>query len=133
MTEDKAAQMSVAAFLAMHIDMSDKSQKDIAREMGYECANMITMLKQGLTKVPLNKVGVLANALGIDAAGFLRMVMAEYMPDTLAAVEEVLQGPMLSANEFHAIRELRRISSGSDPAVVVYAGSQGLTMAVPER
>lgn len=120
MNQPNDNRLTVAQFLAQQIDSSSKSQKQIAAEIGYECVNMVTMLKQGLTKVPLNKVGPIAQALGIDAAEFLRMVMGEYMPNTLAAVEEILKGPMLSKGEIRLIQDLRRISkdTGAEPVVV---------------
>lgn len=109
--------ITVAQFLSEQIDRSGKTQKQIAEESGFDCANMITMMKQGLSKVPLNRVGAIARALDIDAAEFMRMVMAEYMPCTLAAIEEIL--PMLSESERRLIRTLRRIrkDTGAEPAV----------------
>lgn len=117
MEQTSDSRITVAQFLAQQIDDSSKLQKEIAAEIGYDCANMVTMLKQGITKVPLNKVGPIAKALEIDAAEFLRMVMAEYMPETLAAVEEIL--PMLSRSERQVIQALRRIKSDSNADPVV--------------
>jgi hypothetical protein len=115
--QSKETRVTVAQFLTQHIDACGRTQKEIAAEVGYDCANMITMMKQGMTKVPLNKVGPLARALGIASADFLHMVMAEYMPDTLAAVGEIL--PVLSRSERQVIQALRRIRNESNAEPVV--------------
>lgn len=56
---------SVAQYLTYHINNSDKTQRQIALEIGYTKANIITMFKQGLTKLPLEKIGPLAKGLEI--------------------------------------------------------------------
>ena len=53
----------VARFIAARILDIGKSQKDIAREVGFESANVITMIKQGATKLPLSRVSAMAKAL----------------------------------------------------------------------
>ena len=58
------AGMSVAEFIAAQIAMSDKTQREIALALGYDKPNIITMFKQGLTKIPLNKVAPLARVGG---------------------------------------------------------------------
>ena len=52
----------VARFIAARILDIGKSQKDIAREVGFESANVITMIKQGATKLPLSRVVSLRQA-----------------------------------------------------------------------
>jgi len=49
--------LTVAQYLTMKIDESGKTQREIATEVGYDAANVITMFKQGSTKLPLNTVG----------------------------------------------------------------------------
>ena len=107
--------LSVAEYLAQQIVLSGKSQKDIAREVGYEKPNVITMMKQGATKIPIVKVGPLARALDVDPAYFLRLVLSEYMPETWAAIEETLDGTILTRNELLLIREYRRRTGNTDP------------------
>lgn len=74
------------------------------------------MFKQGKTKIPINKAGPLAKAVGADPAHFVRIAMQEYMPDALAAVEEHL-GLMLSTNERHLIEAFREATDGPDPQI----------------
>ena len=114
--------ISVATFLSQRIDGSGKSQREIAAELGYEHPNIITMFKQGLTKIPLRKVGPLANALEIDPAHFLRLVMREYMPETWGALEEIMNGALLSKNEQEMLACFRRLTGDTDPPAVMIGG-----------
>ena len=88
---------NVAEYLSAQIDMCGKSQKEIADELGYTKPNIITMFKQGITKVPVHKAPALAKAIGINEAKFLRMVMGEYMPEALKAVELHLSGLLVES------------------------------------
>jgi plasmid maintenance system antidote protein VapI len=83
--------------IAEHIDKlivrSSKTQREIALEIGYERPNIITMFKQGRTKVPIEVVPRLAKALDEDPAFLLRMALREYMPEVLKVIEEHLPAP----------------------------------------
>ena len=59
---------SVAEFIADRLAAIDKTQRQVATECGLENANVITMFKQGATKLPLNRIGPLAKALEVDPA-----------------------------------------------------------------
>jgi transcriptional regulator with XRE-family HTH domain len=110
---------TVAEFITRHIKTSGKSQVEIARELGYPKPNIITMFKQGKTPIPLSKVGALAKSLGIDPALLLKKVMGEYMPDTLAALQSVLDGLLLTPNERELIASYRQVAAGKDVTAVV--------------
>lgn len=114
--------MTVAEMLSDAISRCGKTQREIAEELGYDNPNIITMFKQGHTKLPLKIVGQFARAVGIDPAYFLRVVLLEYMPDTLEAVEQVSGGLVLSDTERALIREYRSMTHERDlPACVVAA------------
>lgn len=110
---------SVAEFITRHIHVSGKSQVEIASELGYDKPNIITMFKQGRTRIPLNKVGPLAKALGIDPALLLKKIMGEYMPETFAALQSVLDGLQLTQNELELIAAYRQTTKGKDVSAVV--------------
>src|SRR6056297_3865375 len=56
---------------------SKKSQIEIATEAGYVNPNMITMIKQGSTKVALDRVPALARALECDPAYLMRLSLEQ--------------------------------------------------------
>lgn len=110
---------TVAGFITHQIRASGKSQAEIASELGYPNQNIITMFKQGRTRIPLDKVGPLAKALEIDPALFLKKVMGEYMPETLAALQGVLDGLQLTQNERELIAAYRETTRGRDVSAVI--------------
>jgi hypothetical protein len=90
---------TVAEFISEQIDKSAKTQFEISREAGFETPNLITMLKQGKTKIPINRVYSLAVALDIKPRHLLRMVLEEYLPETLLAIEASWGELLLSPDE----------------------------------
>jgi transcriptional regulator with XRE-family HTH domain len=73
---------------------SGKTQREVATEIGYENPNIITMFKQGRTRVPLNVVGPLAEALEVSPAYLMKVALSEYAPDTYAAIQDALGRPV---------------------------------------
>lgn len=99
---------NVAEYLMGQINLSGKSQAEIAREVGFAMPNMITMLKKNLTKLPIDKVGKMSKALGIDPVHLYKMCMSEYYPDTWVVVQGFLSQPLLTANELELIEVVRQ-------------------------
>lgn len=105
---------SVADYISSQINACGKSQIQIAKEVGFEKPNVITMIKQGKTKVPVSKIGSMAKALEVDPIFFLKICMQEYMPDFLDTVVAITEQPIITANELELIKAVRAIS-GDDP------------------
>lgn len=103
----KPKKITVAEYITHQIAASDVAQKDIAAALGYEKPNVITMIKQGKCKLPLNKVGPLAKVLNVDPVHLLRMVMAEYMPDTWQSIQDLVGQSLVSKNELAIIEIIR--------------------------
>lgn len=98
---------TVAQYLTLLINNSEKTQRQIAQEIGYTKPNIITMFKQGLTKLPLEKIGPLAKALEIAPDDLFFKVMSEYMPETFEALSPFLCGQMLSKEELQLLDNYR--------------------------
>lgn len=96
----------VAKFIASRIVETGKSQVDIAREAGFNKPNIITMIKQGSTKLPLDKVGPMARALECAPTQLLALTMSEYEPETWQAIAPFL-GEFLTPKEAAVISALR--------------------------
>jgi transcriptional regulator with XRE-family HTH domain len=110
---------SVAEFIADKLASTDKTQKEIAQECGFEHPNVISMFKTGMTKLPINRISALANAIDADPVYLLRLVMLEYMPDTWGAVEDIMQSTLLTANELALVRAFRDVTADSDAVATV--------------
>jgi len=106
-----APQLSVTQFLSGAISLSGKTQRAIAEDLGYDNPNIVTLFKQGKTKVPVNKVPALARSLGVDPVKLLRLVMREYMPDTWEVLDSLL-GASLVSEEEHALLKLVDSATG---------------------
>jgi hypothetical protein len=110
---------TVAEFLADQIVVIDKTQRDIATECGFDHPNIITMFKNGQTKLPINRIAPLARALNVDSAYLLRLVMLEYLPDTWEVIENIMQSTVLTANELSMVRAFREVTGDNDAVPVV--------------
>jgi transcriptional regulator with XRE-family HTH domain len=108
------SKITVAQYLSQQIALSPLSQREIAERAGYTKPNILTMFKQGDTKVPVNKVPALAKALGVDSMHMLRIVLEEYMPEAWAAMESIL-GKHTVTDEEMSIIELVRQESRAVP------------------
>ena len=105
--------ITVAKFIAQQIDRGGRLQEDIASDCGFMNRNMISMIKNGVTKLPLSKIGVLARALDIDPTYLLRLALQEYMPEAWAVFEEVLgRSPFVTKSELDLLDLVRHRSQG---------------------
>jgi hypothetical protein len=112
-----ALRPTVADYLADRIAVSRRTQKEIAESCGFDKPNIITMFKQGKSKLPVGRVGKMARALDVDPIYLYALVMSEYEPETWATIaSEVLRGPLLTRNEIE-ILQIVRSSSVPNPKV----------------
>ena len=121
---------SVAEFIADRLAAIDKTQRQVATECGLENANVITMFKQGATKLPLNRIGPLAKALEVDPAHLLRLAMREYLPDTWDSIENAMQSTLMTANELELIRAYRAATGDDDSVATVIKGDAVIAIVV---
>lgn len=108
--------LSVAEYLEWAIYESGKTQREIAEEVGYDKPNIITMFKQGLTKLPLEKVPVMAKALGVSRRYLMILALREYSPRLLGVIEETF-GLQVTDNEEAIIKLIRTLTDGGDPGI----------------
>jgi len=86
-----------ATMLSKAIDASGLTQRDIADRVGLKHANLISMMKQGVTRVPLNRIPALAQTLGLDESRFLLLAIEEYHPGVHEVLCDVLGLPLTNA------------------------------------
>jgi len=104
---------TVAEFLAWAIRRSGKTQREVARDVGYPKPNVVSMMKTGETRLPLERVPAFARALEIDAAFLMRMALQEYHPELYQVLIETLGKP-LTANERAIVECYRRVAPHDD-------------------
>ncbi|MBE0624229.1 MAG: hypothetical protein IH606_05385 [Burkholderiales bacterium] len=110
---------TVAKYLEGIINTGAKSQIDIAADCGWPKPNMVCMVKQGVTRLPLDKVGPLAKSLDIDPIYLLRLTMQEYVPETFAAIEAAIGTTILTEKERRLVEKYRTFTADTDADVVM--------------
>jgi hypothetical protein len=74
--------------------------------------NLITMFKQGTTRLPLEKVPAFATSLDVDQAELMRLWLATYEPEALAVIDQVL-GTLIMPHEKQWLSGIR-LAYGND-------------------
>lgn len=91
-----------------------KTQAQVAKEAGFPHPNMVSMIKTGKARLPLERIPALAEALEIDAALLFRLALAENWPGYEHVVLRIF-GDVLTTNEREMIVFIRHITGGSIP------------------
>ena len=125
--------MTVAQYLNTKINESGKTQKEIATEIGYDSPNVITMFKQGLTKLPMNTIGPIARALEVDPVYLLRLAFNEYMPETFDAIEHALGTTLVTENERKLLQQFRQSTNNSDPEMLIFGPTRAIALVLADR
>jgi transcriptional regulator with XRE-family HTH domain len=94
-----------------------KTQAEIASEAGFANPNMLSMLKSGKNKVPLDRVPSLAKALEVDPAFLMRLALDQAVGATAAKAITDIFGTPATDNETGWLQELRDASDNSDPRI----------------
>ncbi|WP_442579108.1 XRE family transcriptional regulator [Mesorhizobium sp. ASY16-5R] len=97
-----------------------KSQRQIAGEAAFLSANLLSMIKTGTTRLPLDRVPALARSLECDPARLFILALEQQDNALAAVVREIFRIPV-SANEAVWIEELRDASNNSDPTLTTKA------------
>ncbi|MFN3208932.1 MAG: XRE family transcriptional regulator [Roseovarius sp.] len=92
-----------------------KSQAKIAAQAGYTNPNMITMIKQGSSKVALDRVPTLALALEADPAFVMGLALEQSIGRTAAAAVIEIFGAPITSNERGWVEAIREASDNGDP------------------
>lgn len=108
--------LTAAEYLALAIALTGKSQKEIAAEAGYDRPNVLSMMKTGVTKIPVDRVPAIARACGVDPKVMLRIVMEEYHPDIWDVLAGTMGDHITLSNEERALIAHHRAEGSSSPA-----------------
>jgi len=105
--------IELSKYLGKQIEVCGKTQREIATDLGYKNPNIITMFKQAHTKMPLDKVALMAESLGVDPVNLLRMTVKEYYPGMWEVIEGIM-GRAVSENEYKMIEIIRANKQNPD-------------------
>lgn len=100
-----------------------KSQIEIATEAGFVNPNMLSLIKSGATKVPVDRVPALARALETDPRLLFLMALEQAGGETMRLAVEQIFGTVVTKNEVSWLVEIRDASGHTDPALTSRARS----------
>ncbi|OCQ54113.1 hypothetical protein Ppb6_00663 [Photorhabdus australis subsp. thailandensis] len=99
----------IGSFIEAAIIVSGKTQALIAKEVGYEKANNLSMIKSGKLLLPVDKVPAFAKALGVDEANLLTLVLEERYPSLLEIFKR--HAEILTEDEAKVLKAYRKAKS----------------------
>ncbi len=100
-----------------------KTQAEIAAQAGFTNANMLSILKAGKSKIPLDRIPSLARALECDPAWLLRLALEQAVGKTASEALEDIFGTPVTENERGWLKELREASDDADPRLTARSRS----------
>lgn len=108
------AVMPVHELIAFHADLLGMKNGELVTKLGYANASIASMLKSGSMKLPIDKVGLAAQALHIDPLYLARCVDHESKFNLGAMLESVANRVPITEHEEKLILSMRKISDGLD-------------------
>lgn len=121
MTGKSKPNITVAAFISKTVASSPKTQRQISEECGFDNVNIISMIKNGMSKLPISRLGALAKALDTDPAYLLRLALMEYFPETWGVIEQYMPQAVFTANEQELVEQYRIATGNENPRPVSFA------------
>lgn len=112
------AHTRLATYVAKQIDALKpfKSRAQIAQEVGYDRPNVVSMIKTGDLRMPLDKVPAFAKALGVDVALLMRLAIEQHWgEDTANEFVRRMFSLALTDDEMAIVKGLRVVDEGATP------------------
>jgi len=98
-TPARRKSLTVKEWLTLRLQLTEKTQTEIAAEVGFKTPNMIAMIKKGVSKLPWNRAGAIAKALGANPDELYRLMLEEYHPEAWQYFEAKGLTPLTSAEQ----------------------------------
>lgn len=99
---------SFVKYIDQAIEESGVQEEHIATYLGFGRASTITSFRDGLVRVPIDKVRQLGSAIGVDEFDLITRWLQDYMPELIKALDE--SGRLqLRPHESRWVNILRRI------------------------
>ena len=92
-----------------------KSQGEVATEAGFNNPNMISLIKSGSTRLPLDRVPAMAKALEVDPAYLLLLALEQMIGSTEAQAIMNVMNTAVTKHEMDWVTAIREASDLSDP------------------
>jgi len=112
------ADSKVSKFMTRRIEELGMPNREIAQRAGFTSGpNIISMIKNGDVKLPLDRVVPMARALNTDARALMRMALEQYMPIKDYPELSKVMDDVLSDNEREILNLIRETAANTDPGL----------------
>jgi DNA-binding transcriptional regulator YdaS (Cro superfamily) len=101
------SKIDVAEFLSNAIKSSGRTQAEIANECGFSYPNVVSMMKNGKTKIPLQRAPALARAIGIEPHELVARCLETYEPELYELLAEHASGTFVTRFELRLLKVIR--------------------------
>jgi transcriptional regulator with XRE-family HTH domain len=82
-----------------------KSQAELASQAGFTSTNMMSLIKSGNTRLPLDRAPALAEALKVDPARLLQLALEQWAGSVAARAFDAIFETVVSSNEVGWLEE----------------------------
>jgi len=113
--ENEIDNVPIAVIIDEMMEDMDLTDKVLAVRLGYSSPSMIRMFREGLVKVPFEKIPDLADAIGANRRRLMDRALREYLPGLIGALLRTHSA--LTDNELAIVEFIRQLSDGSDPGL----------------
>lgn len=109
-------------FLSHRMESLGLSDATVSAELGYSDTKVITAIKAGHMRMPLDKIQALANLLQVSGKALFEAWAREGMPGLLSLLDEVYNPISLTSTELNLIKKLRAEANGESYSPIIISG-----------
>lgn len=106
--------MTMRELIAFNQEIVGIKSLDLANKLGYDNANIVSMLKSGTMSLPINKISALASALQLDPLHVALCVSEETHYMLAGVFEAISKRTAVTLNEEKLILAMREAAAGRD-------------------
>lgn len=104
----------VRELISVQADRLGLKNPELAERLGYPAANVVSMIKSGSMRLPINKIAITAEVLQIDPLYLAQCVDAESDFQLGPFLDAISKRTPITLNEEKLIAQLRKIADGVD-------------------
>jgi hypothetical protein len=116
-TTKEQKEQKLATHMAQLVEMTGETRTAIAAKSGFKRPNILSMILNGQTRLPLDKIHPFARAVGADPDHLARLCLEAYEPDVFKLIQSMFATAedAVTPAEWQVIRAIREASAGADP------------------
>ena len=100
-----------AAKIAVIIDRSGLTQREIANAVGWDRPNIVSMIRTGEMKIPIGRIPAFCSSCDADPVELIKIAMMEYHPEAWKVLVAAFDEPV-TKSEAVIIRAIRAMAKG---------------------